>query len=92
MTNIANQSKKKYEILTWLTALGLYGWLILRGGYVFGGNDQIEMLSYVKFLQDKTLFQNDFYIQEINKYFFNERFFFAWGMAQAGKMIRLIIS
>jgi hypothetical protein len=87
MVNLGNQSKKINEILIWLTALGLYGWLLLRGGYVFGGNDQIETLSYAKFLQDKTLFQNDFYIQEISKYFFNERFLFALGMAQAGTAV-----
>lgn len=91
MINITRHLQKISNFLNWLIAFGLYGWLLLRGGYVFGGNDQIETLSYAKFLQDKTLFTNDFYIQEISKYFFNERFLFSWLVSNFGAKTSVII-
>jgi hypothetical protein len=44
-------------------------------GYLYGDNDQAEQLSYVKYLLDKSLFAQDFYIENIKNHVPNERHF-----------------
>lgn len=39
--------------------------LLLFQGYYFGGNDQIELLPYVKYLANPTLYSHDFFIQSL---------------------------
>ena len=49
-------------------------------GYQFGHNDQVETMSYVLLLQDKTLFQNDLFMQSLAAHEPNERSAFVYFM------------
>ncbi|MFZ4544144.1 MAG: DUF6798 domain-containing protein [Saprospiraceae bacterium] len=52
-----------------------YGLLITFHGYTFGDNDHIELMSYVNWINDNSLYPNDFYIQHIVSRIPNERIF-----------------
>ncbi len=49
-------------------------------GYQFGHNDQVDTLPYILFLQDKTLFQNDLFMQSLVAHEPNERSAFVYFM------------
>ncbi len=59
-----------------LEAAVLYVLLLLAHGYVFGHQDLIEVTGYLNFLQDPTLYPQDFYIQQITSRVPNERWMF----------------
>lgn len=66
---------KRYTPLIW--AVLLWSVLILRFGYRFGSGDQVELMPYVKFLQNQTLYSSDFFIKNLNASVPNERTFIA---------------
>lgn len=55
-----------------------YALLILFHGYTFGSNDHIELMPYVKWLHDRSLYQSDFFIQHIANRIPNERIITAY--------------
>lgn len=59
--------------------LAFIGWLLLIFffGYTYGIEDQQEILPYVKYLKDATLYSQDFFIQNLSKTIPNERYVFA---------------
>jgi hypothetical protein len=59
-----------------LFSLFLWALLIVRFGYVYGTEDQLEFLPYAQYLHNHSLFQHDFFIQELARYPVNERNFF----------------
>lgn len=61
----------------WLPAFATYILILFRFGYTFGDGDQSEMLPYLKYLKNSTLYSSDFYIQSIATYVPNERWVFA---------------
>jgi hypothetical protein len=63
-------------ISLFLQAMLLYVVLLFAHGYIFGHQDQIGVLSYLKYLSDPTLYANDFYIQNITARIPNERWMF----------------
>lgn len=65
----------------------LYLLLLVYYGYTFGDNDQIELMSYVKYLNNSALYPNDFYIQHIAARVPNERFGLAYLLSWSGKYL-----
>lgn len=63
-----------------LTTLLITAFTLLWLGYQFGHNDQVETMSYVLLLQDKTLFQNDLFMQSLAAHEPNERSAFVYFM------------
>ncbi len=58
-------------------AVLIWALLIAKLGYTYGTNDHIEILSYVLFLKDTTLFPHDLFIQSLHASQPNERTVFA---------------
>ncbi|MFN8310227.1 MAG: DUF6798 domain-containing protein [Chitinophagales bacterium] len=58
-------------------ALTIWALLIFKIGYHFGTNDHVELLPYVLFLHDHTLFPHDLFIQSLHASLPNERTVFA---------------
>lgn len=56
-----------------LFALFAWSLLILRFGYRFGTGDQVELLPYALFLDNPSLYPNDFFIQSLHSTLPNER-------------------
>jgi hypothetical protein len=71
-----NASIKHPTLLVVLQAGILYVLLLLAHGYVFGHQDLIEITGYLNYLQDPTLYNQDFYIQQITARVPNERWMF----------------
>jgi hypothetical protein len=64
--------------LIYLTVLfSIYALMILRWGYEFGRNDQMQTLSYANYLSGQASYEKDFYIQGIHEHVPNERFIFS---------------
>jgi hypothetical protein len=61
--------------LFWVLATAFYALILFRIGYIFGGNDQLEILPYAQFLNNTSLFSSDFYIQQLVASPLNERSF-----------------
>jgi hypothetical protein len=61
-----------------------YVFLLAWHGYSFGDSDHIELMSYVKWLNNNTLYPNDFYIQHIVARIPNERIVMAEVLSWAG--------
>jgi len=55
----------------------LYALMILRWGYEYGRNDQMQTLAYAQMLADPTLYPADFYLRGIHEHVPNERFVFS---------------
>src|SRR6185295_5398829 len=53
----------------------VFMWLVLiaRYGYVFGADDQVELLPYILFLKNHALYPHDFFIQGLSSVVPNER-------------------
>ncbi len=66
--------KENIKILGWLTLL--YFALLLIWGYTYGHSNSIQLMPYAQYLNDNTLFTNDFFIQNAAKNFPNERSFY----------------
>ena len=60
-----------------LILCALYAIMLLRWGYEFGRNDQMQTLAYTEFLADPSDWPNDFYLQGIHEHVPNERFVFS---------------
>ncbi len=58
--------------------------LLAWHGYSFGDSDHIELMSYVKWLNNNALYSNDFYIQHIVTRIPNERIVMATVLSWAG--------
>ncbi len=71
------QEKEENKLLPWLGAACVYLVLLAFHGYIFGHNDQIEVLPYALFLEQPSLYPTDFYIQEISRFIPNERYLFS---------------
>ncbi len=73
-----NPIKKRWNNAAHIALLLVfYALLLLRNGYVFGGNDHAEVMSYAKHLKDNSLYINDLYIKNISNSAWNERFLFS---------------
>ncbi len=57
--------------------LSVYALMLLRWGYEFGRNDQMQTLAYAEMLADPGLYPHDFYLQGIHERVPNERFVFS---------------
>ncbi len=69
------QQSNKFSLF--LQTIGIYLILLAAHGYIFGYNDQIEVLPYALFLNDNNLYPTDFFVQEISRFIPNERYLFA---------------
>jgi hypothetical protein len=67
-----NAGSNMVKKLLYCTALYLV--VLAFHGYLFGENDQIEQLSYVKYLFHPSLYPKDFYVQYIAEFIPNERY------------------
>src|SRR4051812_30235057 len=56
-----------------LFAILAWSLLVLRFGYCFGTNDQVELLPYVLYLHDNTLYPYDLFIRGLSASVPNER-------------------
>jgi MFS family permease len=63
---------------TLLSATLFYCFFVLFHGYIYGEGDQVEILSYAKYLLNNTLYSNDLYIQSIAQSVPNERIFLSY--------------
>ena len=54
-------------------AILLWALLVLRFGYTYGTNDQVELMPYVLFLHDHSLYAHDLFIQSLHASQPNER-------------------
>lgn len=63
------------KIKTSSILFAIFAWslLILRFGYQYGTGDQVELLPYVLYLNDTTLYAHDFFIQGLHAQQPNER-------------------
>ena len=57
----------------YLSAVILYISVIASHGYIYGHQDMMEIVPYVKFLLDPDLYTQDFYVQQISQHVPNER-------------------
>lgn len=71
-----NFSLTKSPVSVILQAVIMYLFLVITHGYVFGHQDLIEVLSYLNYLEDPSLYAGDFYIQNITARVPNERWMF----------------
>ena len=69
--------KSRKNIVLFLIFSAIYILIIGRWGYELGRNDQMQTLAYAKMISDNSLYQKDFYLQEINKAIPNERYVFS---------------
>lgn len=63
----------KLNINSILFAIFAWSLLILRFGYQYGTGDQVELLPYVLYLNDSTLYPHDFFIHGLHAQQPNER-------------------
>ncbi len=63
----------KRHLLSIFFAVFCWSLLILRFGYRYGTGDQVELLPYTLFLQNQSLYVNDFFIQGLHATVPNER-------------------
>jgi hypothetical protein len=68
----------------------LYALMILRWGYEYGRNDQMQTLAYAQMLADPTLYPADFYLRGIHEHVPNERFVFSRLLAYGAEHLPLI--
>lgn len=61
-----NKSSFVFAVLVWSL-------LLVRFGYRFGTGDHVEYLPYVLYLQDHSLYANDFFVQSLSAKVPNER-------------------
>lgn len=55
----------------------LYALMLLRWGYEYGRNDQMQTLAYAQMLAEPSLYPTDFYLRGIHEHVPNERFVFS---------------
>ena len=63
----------KLNVSSILFAVFAWSLLLLRFGYQYGTGDQVELLPYVLYLHDNTLYPHDFFIQGLHAAQPNER-------------------
>lgn len=76
-----------FDFKIYFHCIAFYVILIAFYGYSFGDNDQIELMSYVKWLNNPKLYPSDFYIQHISERIPNERFFLAYLLSLSGSYL-----
>ncbi len=59
-------------------------------GYIFGGNDLVEVLPYALYLNDPSLYPHDFFIQHISTETLNERILIAKLLAVFGDKMEYV--
>ncbi len=67
-----------------LRYLCFYIGLLFFGGYIFGGSDHIDLLSYVRYLTNTRLYPHDFFVQHLAAHSPNERTVLAHLLAATG--------
>ena len=70
--------------------LPIYGIILAINGYVFGADDQVEVLPYALFLANPDLYPSDFYVQYISQAIPNERYFFSKFLSLSGAALPLL--
>jgi hypothetical protein len=78
MSNMAYFSRLCSTVL--FKAILFYIFCLFFHGYIYGEGDQIEFLSYTKYLLNPSLYPNDWYVQSIAHSLPNERLFLAFGL------------
>ncbi len=63
----------KLGLSDWGFAILLWTLLIMHYGYTYGTNDHIELLPYVAYLHDPSLYPHDLFIQSLHASLPNER-------------------
>lgn len=81
--------KENIKILGWLTLIFLA--LLAVWGYNFGHNNSIQLIPYAQYLNDNTLFPNDFFVQNAVKNFPNERSFFIYLVQPFGSAMEWVV-
>lgn len=66
-----------------LPFLAIYAIIMLRWGYEYGRNDQMQTLGYAKAIANPDLYLNDNYVQGMLEKVPNERFLFSYIMSWA---------
>lgn len=64
--------------------LAIYLCMVARWGYEYSRGDQMQIISYAKYMNDESLFAKDFYVQGISAKVPNERYIFTKFMAMFG--------
>lgn len=80
--------KIKQNIIVIICAIAVYSLMILHHGYELGRNDH-EQAAYGYYLNDNSLFANDFYIQSLAQQTPNERTFYGKFISFTGNNIPL---
>lgn len=68
--------------------LSIYVIVVVFRGFLFASNDLVDVMSYAKFLSDPNLYPADFYIQNIQSTFPNERWIFSNLLSLTGENIQ----
>lgn len=79
-----NLSDLAYAILLWAL-------LIMHYGYTYGTNDHVELLPYVLYLKNPSLFQHDLFIQGLHASLPNERSVMAYLLLPFAAHLRISI-
>ena len=73
---------RKTNFQHYLLLISAYLFLLAWNGYTYGHGDTIEVFPYAKWLNDNTLYPQDFFIQNTIQHVPNERYilaqFFSW--------------
>lgn len=70
--------------------LSIYFIMVLRWGYEFGRNDQMQTLAYAHLLAYPDSYPHDFYLQGVHAHVPNERFAFSWLLSLAPDHLFLV--
>ena len=72
-------------------ALGcFYVALLFFRGYLFGGSDHVDLLSYTRYLMQPDAYPHDFFVQQLAEHTPNERTALAWLLAQTGSALEWV--
>ena len=81
--------KENIKILGWLTVIFIT--LLLMWGYSYGHNNSIQLIPYAQYLNDNSLFPNDFFIQNAIRNTPNERTFFIFLIQPFGAAMEWVV-
>ncbi len=76
---------ERLSVVLWLSLF--YVFILIIWGYSYGRGNSLQLIPYAQFLNDRTLFLNDFFIQSADKNFPNERSFFIYLLQPFGKLM-----
>jgi len=87
---VANEGRPLSGWLRFFFLASLYALMVLRWGYEYGRNDQMQTLAYAQMLADPSLYPVDFYLRGVHEHVPNERFVFSRLLALGAANLPLV--